>query len=853
MYVTLDTPVTADGILTTAYFHGRVLAAEDLLTDQSADRARRAQLGQALGPGVIGGLEVKIDTGVAAPVLSIEPGLGINALGQTVALPTRARLALIDTPPGEGGGVPPSDDHFGPCGNAGPGIDFSGDGAYLLLIAPAFEYRGRAPQSGLGADGIAPGCGARHAVEGARLRIAPLPLAGRPEIAAEFAAIAALDDPGSTAGPDETRGIVSRFRNVLANLCLRDAAAGGQAPSLRAGTPPALAAPASLLSELAAGEDPPIGPCDLPLAVFYIDLFGLRFVDRWAARRLARPRIDAATLALLPAHGLERLLQFQDQLDELIAAAPQAQLLRVADHFRFLPPAGWFPAAGAGAAAAGLSAGGFLNGFTAGAVGRINAGAWADWLGRSFRHAPVDLTVGPCLQLLDLDENLAALGTGAATRRLRLFADRETHAPPLRDGLAIVLERAWEVYRGLSRRILRFGLPADDGSRREASAAAGDVAEIANRYAAVALAGRLDTRSALQSLAQLLGKQQTCADRLAAVVFNAAGPDNVFNNFFAAFIDGLVAQLRTRLTTSIPETGGLGLAPAVTARDLCAAVAAQESVNDLIGIGTGEGAAVGPTTLRWRESPAGQVVIPGGPGVAHVYELDNGTNRRLTFLLEATAVAATGNWTGAATILDPAGTPIAQLAVDSGTTARFQVSVAAPPDAAIGEGVAVAVQAVVPLPEDREATDDTLTLSVGERQGSPVDRAISIPVVLPVQVDRAVAPGGILTYQIEALYTATEPPTTTDFDCALSFTGPVAGWQTAIETEGPITPVGQTVTRRLTLTAGSPRPIQVLLVAPTAPGVSNGFTLSVTSVALPAPQISAARPETFTVTTTLSS
>jgi hypothetical protein len=846
MVVNLDTPILGGGIRNTHYFQGRLLSAEDLATDQLADRDHRAQLGRAIGPGVVHGLEARIETAGPDPVIAIEAGLAIDALGQTVALPARALLALTSRNntalhAAEAG-------LFGPCDNGSVEVDLSGDGVYVLLLSPASGFRERTPKSGLEANGVAPGCGARYAVEGAQFRLAAVPLANRSEIAAEFSAIAALDDPSSTATPEEARRIVARFRNALAHLCLRDASAAGQAAALRQGQSPALDAPASILAELASSGDPQITPCDVPIAMFYIDLFGLRFVDRWAARRLARSRIGPGVLSLLPEHGLERLLQFLEQLDDIVAEAPQAQLVRVEDYFRYLPPAGWFPAAGGGVAG-GFSPSQFLGAFTDGVVGRMATGTLADLLERSFRHRPIDLTATPCLQLFDLDENTAALAGGAASQRLRVFLDRAMNAPAARDGLALALERCWQVYRGLARRIQTYGAPHDDATRRAAEASAIDVADIANRYAAVALAWRLDPDGAFGTMSGLRDAQLAVADRLEAISFTGTGLDVILNGFRAQALSVFVDGLRRRLDVTIPATGALALGPAIAARDLCATVAAQDAINDFVGEFGGEGGASGPSELRWVSSPQGQIIVPGA-AVEQVYEIMNGTNRRLSFALEATANAPNGTWTGSTAIRNPAGVTITQLPINSGASGRFHVAVTAPDDAMLGDAVSLDVRAFVAPPNNRELVAETLTLTVGEKQGDPIERSVRVPAVLPPQIERAVSPGGQLIYQFNVVYQAESGPNAAEFDVSLTFTGPVKGWLVAImDASATIEPVDRRYVARLSLKSGDTTQVQVFIRAPKNSGATNGFSFAVASVGLD-PEISQSRPETFTIATT---
>ncbi|MEL7124629.1 MAG: hypothetical protein AAGK30_00290 [Pseudomonadota bacterium] len=812
----LGEPIISGGIRHTNYFQGRVLSAEDLATDQTAEHRHLGQLGQAIGAGVIRGLEVMADTASAAPTLIVEPGLALNAEGNAIELPGRASLPLLSDITSASAS---RDGVFGPCGDAGPGVDLSGDGAYLLVISPGSGFQERAPKVGLEDDGVAGSCGARYLVEGAVLRLLPLPLAGRADIAEPLGAIAALDEPASTAGPEDVVQIVSRFRNGLAHLCLTDAAAAGQAPALRAGAPGVFDADPTILAALRAGETPPLRPCDVPLAVLYLDLFGLRFVDQWAARRLARPRLSPASLSLFPAYGIERVLQFASQLDDILRETGSIANVRIGDYVRYVPPAAWFPAQGSGVA--GFSPSQFLAPFTRGAVGRMNAGQLTERLDASLRHAAIDLADGPCLLAYDLDENEAALVTGDAGRRIRFFQSRDVNGPLQRDALALALEGLWEAARGMARRIEGFFVPVQNpATLRQFEGALEGVTDTANRYAAVTLARGFDGPDSLSALTVLLERQRSMADRLAAIQFAAGGAFGQFSLFLTVQMAQFVAGLRLRLDGAIPGGGGPGLAQAIAAGDVCAAIAAQENINTYLGTFSGQAGATGPTDLTFIGSPQGQTVVPGGAAFPHIYEIDNGTDRLLTFQLEASAEATNGDWSSAVTITDPAGGPLTELAVDSGSTARFVVAVAAPGDAVQGETATLNVRALSPPPDLRDLNADALPLTVGDSATDPVEQTISIPEPSDPVLQRTVVPGGFLNLSFTVLYQADNGPDDAVFDVGLVFDDPPDGWLVAIDggqgtVEGP---EGQ-FTEQITLSSGTGRVVPVSLRAPAAPGI----------------------------------
>ena len=81
------------------YFDGRFLAARDLTRDQQYFLTREADLGQAAGAGVAGGLDVT--AGSTPQSLTIAAGQGITPAGELVLLPSDVALNLADIPTAE--------------------------------------------------------------------------------------------------------------------------------------------------------------------------------------------------------------------------------------------------------------------------------------------------------------------------------------------------------------------------------------------------------------------------------------------------------------------------------------------------------------------------------------------------------------------------------------------------------------------------------------------------------------------------------------------------------------------------------------------------------------------------------
>jgi len=319
----------ADGLREPHYFNGRLLAAEDLQLDQATGQKRLALLGQAAGYGVVDGLIV---SGAAnTSTLKVTRGLGLNRAGQLVRLAGDVSLALTLA---SGAGSTPDAGSFLAC-NLPPSAGGGGSldsGVYLLTATPISQLEGQVAYKGAGS--AAPGCAARWETDG--LQFAALRLT-------EFD----LSAPGVT---DQT------LRNLLAHWCfgtasLRDLPVDPFHFDDRYGG----------LDRIASTD---LGPTDLPLVVFYWKDGALGFLDLWSARRrlIRHAALDpwpglpgdpqpaggppAGWQGMLSdrrvADAQARFLQFQDQLDGLLAGGKAASV-KATDFFRYLPPAGFLP------------------------------------------------------------------------------------------------------------------------------------------------------------------------------------------------------------------------------------------------------------------------------------------------------------------------------------------------------------------------------------------------------------------------------------------------------------------------------------------------------------------------------
>lgn len=301
------------------FFNGRLLSGEDLTTEQITNRVAHGLLGQAIGDGVVYGLEVQ-ESGASStlqvPTLAITRGLAINKNGASLMLDTDTELALVKPPTATNG----TSVIFQDCTPPQPGAYIAGAGVYLLTVGPAKDSQGLAEVSGVSTT-QAP-CNTKYNIQCVQFRLIPIDL-------------------------DETeRSDTNHLRNLVAYKCF------GVADQTKFVTDP-FGPPLTsygLLDQLRSNQV--LTNCEVPLAVLYWTTnLGIVFVDMWAVRRPVFPQ--AATEMWAPvagrrrmAEGLAMFLQFQEQINDMVEFGVSGAALTsivAADYFRYLPAAGFIP------------------------------------------------------------------------------------------------------------------------------------------------------------------------------------------------------------------------------------------------------------------------------------------------------------------------------------------------------------------------------------------------------------------------------------------------------------------------------------------------------------------------------
>ncbi|HEX8380606.1 MAG TPA: hypothetical protein VF619_08675 [Allosphingosinicella sp.] len=320
-FVDLEQPV-GGGIESVNFFNGRLLTAGDMTREQRARRETEARLGEALGDGIVFGLEASaIPPDTEEPLVSIlvQPGLAISGAGQLLRLdqPERIRLSRVDSTSFAAGGC-----QFDDCVPMSAGTYVAGEGLYLLTIAPAERSLGRAPSNGLGAAGTP--CDVDRRVDSVRFRLLEVP----PKLYAKLQVLK----------PD--------FRNRLAYECFGPGVLADWATFLPGGgaRSPAIEGERSLIDRMAAAG---LTEREVPLALIgFQGVAELTLLDGWSVRRpVSLADVPGAFhSALAPrreATGRAMFAQFQEHLADLRAAdTPE---LKARTHFPFLPPVGVLP------------------------------------------------------------------------------------------------------------------------------------------------------------------------------------------------------------------------------------------------------------------------------------------------------------------------------------------------------------------------------------------------------------------------------------------------------------------------------------------------------------------------------
>lgn len=394
--ISLQQPILDGGIRSINFFNGRLLSARDLTREQTANRESDVRLGQAVGDGVAYGLEVSRSPASTqeSPVVTVEAGLAINRLGQTLKLTAKTDLALVRRANPSAGAT----EIFGECAPLQSGTYVAGAGVYLLTLAPAHGTEGRAPTHSLDSATVA--CNIDTTVTAVQFRLIQLDQ--------QISATEMLDQ--------------NHLRNLIAYKCF------GVDSSTKFATDPfnTKLDQYGLLDSL---RPTWLTECDVPLAIVYWTLVdGIKFIDLWSVRRRVSRRLADKNWPFLTAErtvreGEAMYLQFQSQLKDLINSGLTLSQVKARDHFGHLPAAGLLPIGGA----AGFSYTTFFNQITIRQPIFIEGAQLRPLFQEAFEYPPIDTSSQLVVWLYVVRENAqAALTSATPTQSYMVFASGHT-------------------------------------------------------------------------------------------------------------------------------------------------------------------------------------------------------------------------------------------------------------------------------------------------------------------------------------------------------------------------------------------------------------------------------------------
>ena len=394
--ISLQQPILDGGIRSINFFNGRLLSARDLTREQSANREADRRLGRAIGEGIVYGLEVSSASASTqeSPVVTVEPGLAINRIGQTLMLTAKTDVALVRrATPGPGSTEP-----FGECAPLQSGTYIAGAGVYLLTITPAQGTEGRAVTHSL--DNATAACNTDTTVTAVQFRLIQLDQ--------QLSATEMLDQ--------------NKLRNLIAYKCF------GVDSTSKFPVDPFTTnlEKYGLLDNL---RPTWLTECEIPLAILYWTLVdGIKFIDLWSVRRRLGRRLADKPWSFLTSErttleGEAMYLQFQSQLKDLIGSGVTLSQVKAKDHFKYLPAAGLLPVGGTG----GFDYTTFFNEITIRQPIFIEGAQLRSLFQEAFEYPPVDTGSELVFYLYIVRENAQSSLAGAApTQSYMVFASGHT-------------------------------------------------------------------------------------------------------------------------------------------------------------------------------------------------------------------------------------------------------------------------------------------------------------------------------------------------------------------------------------------------------------------------------------------
>jgi hypothetical protein len=430
--VSLLTPILTGGIQNVNFVNGRVLTAADMTAERTANLERQRLLGTCVGDGVASGFEVTVSPSSIAfgtQVVHVTAGVAVNRNGDVLQLVSDTDVTLA-TPAQT---APANSGLFAPC--QPPRTQLTNPGIYILTVMPATGYQGQAPMTPLNSSGVATSCTSQYATAGVQFRLAQLTLAStgtglQPSLytlANQIQTQLNNNASGASVAP-----ALSQFRNGLAYACfgieLLEAYPTNPFEFLSQPPPPSYglieqARSAGLLTD-----------CEVTLALLYWTPGGLQFVDLWSVRRrLTEGAITGAWPLLVGdrrrGEAEAMFLQFEDQVQSLLASETNLASVTADSYFLYLPPAGILPVTGDGIstvtgtpATPAFDMAAFFGAHASKDVATTDGNMLRTLFSAALEYEPMPLAQTRVIQLYLVWENFQAVNGGAAAPLALLFA-----------------------------------------------------------------------------------------------------------------------------------------------------------------------------------------------------------------------------------------------------------------------------------------------------------------------------------------------------------------------------------------------------------------------------------------------
>jgi hypothetical protein len=383
-----------------------------------------------VGDGVACGLEVTLSSSsqeYGTQIVHVAAGLAVNRNGDVLQLGSGTDVTLTASLPS----APAGSGLFAPC--APPQTVLTNPGIYVLTIMPAQGYQGQAPVSQLNSNGVATTCASQYQTSGVQFRLALITLDGTDAGLQQTLYLLAsqiqsqLNDGATSAS---LAAELSTLRNGLAHACF----GVEQLEAYPANTFEFLSQKPSYGLIDAARTAGSLTNCEVPLALLYWTPSGIQFVDLWSVRRrLTRGAITEQWPLLLGdrrrSEAEAMFLQFEDQVQWIIANVANLGTVDSDSYFMYLPPAGMLPVSGDGITAVtgtpatpAFDMPGFFTKHASQDVATTDGDLLRNLFFTALDYEPIQLTQTGEIQLYLVWENLQAVNGGSTAQLALVFA-----------------------------------------------------------------------------------------------------------------------------------------------------------------------------------------------------------------------------------------------------------------------------------------------------------------------------------------------------------------------------------------------------------------------------------------------